>query len=90
MIAHSLAVMIAMADGAHAVVLQRPDVARQAMGRVADTGRRTLDEVRRLLGSVRGDDETLTGHLPQPDAFQLEALIAEFQEAGLPVHLTTT
>ena len=89
-IAHSLAVMIAMADGAHATALQRPEAAKQAMGRVADTGRRTLDEVHRLLGSMRGDDELLTAHQPQPDAFQMEALIAEFQQAGLPVHLTTT
>lgn len=79
-IAHSLAVMIAMADGAHATAVHRPEVAKQAMGRVADVGRRTLDEVRRLLGSVQGE--------PPPDVSRLQALSEEFAQAGLPVHLT--
>ncbi|MFB2585373.1 sensor histidine kinase [Herbiconiux liukaitaii] len=63
-IAHSLSVMIAMADGAHAAAEERPDEAKIAIGRVAETGRRTLGEVRRLLGSVRGDDPA--GENPTP------------------------
>lgn len=85
-IAHSLSVMIAMADGASAATTQRPDEAKRAINRVAETGRRTLDEVRRLLGNVRGEDESqFADHTPQPDAAQLPALVAEFVEAGLPV-----
>ena len=85
-IAHSLSVMIAMADGAHASAIERPAEAQRAIGRVAETGRRTLDEVRRLLGTVRGEEEVLhTGYIPQPDSTQIPTLIAEFREAGLPV-----
>lgn len=90
-IAHSLAVMIAMADGAQAAATQRPAETREAIARVADTGRRTLDEVRRLLGTVRGEDElSLTEYMPQPDASQLNVLVSEFTAAGLPVRMEST
>jgi signal transduction histidine kinase len=84
-IAHSLSVMIAISDGAHAAVDESPKQAKEAIGRVAETGRKTLGEVRRLLGTVRADSGA--EHAPQPDARQLAALVQEFIAAGLPVHL---
>ncbi|MGM7699041.1 sensor histidine kinase [Microbacterium sp. A84] len=91
-IAHSLAVMIAVSDGAQAIAIRRPEEAQEAIRRVAETGRRTLDEVRLLLGTVRGDDSDslLTAQAPQPSIEQLPALIEEFLAAGLPVNLETT
>jgi len=90
-IAHSLSVIIAVADGAHAAIEERPEKAKEAIGRVAETGRRTLGEVRRLLGNVRGEDSTAgDGHTPQPDVSQLVSLAAEFVTAGLPVRLVVT
>jgi signal transduction histidine kinase len=87
-IAHSLSVMIAVSDGAFAAAGERPDEAKEAIARVAETGRRTLGEVRRLLGGVRGEHTgTATHSVPQPDASQLTALAAEFRQAGLPVRL---
>ncbi|WP_166404894.1 sensor histidine kinase [Labedella endophytica] len=87
-IAHSLSVMIALSEGAHASVPNRPDEARVAMGRAAETGRRTLTEVRRLLGSVRAaPDDASTESAPQPGVGQLMALSEEFARAGLPVRL---
>jgi signal transduction histidine kinase len=88
-IAHSLSVIIAVSDGAHAVADERPAEAKAAIGRVAETGRRTLGEVRRLLGGVRGDDRSFVEeHAPQPNASHLTALAAEFIAAGLPVRLS--
>lgn len=90
-IAHSLSVMIAMADGAHESVDARPDEARTAIGRVAETGRRTLGEVRRLLGSVRAEQGVgMPVDAPQPGARHIDELVAEFREAGLPVQLTVS
>lgn len=90
-IAHSLSVMIAMADGAHAASDERPEESRIAVARVAETGRRTLGEVRRLLGSVRGERGAIDpAHSPQPGAAELPALVAEFADAGLPVRFTTS
>ncbi|WP_083428655.1 sensor histidine kinase [Microbacterium sp. AR7-10] len=96
-IAHSLTVMIAVSDGARLAADEKPQQAKEAMGRVAETGRRTLGEVRRLLGTVRAGDDVAVGeadtqlqHAPQPDAGRLPALVQEFADAGLPVRLTVT
>jgi signal transduction histidine kinase len=89
-IAHSLSVIIAVADGAHAAADERPDEAKKAIARVAETGRRTLGEVRRLLGTVGAEHEGLDPHSPQPDASQLASLVTDFRDAGLPVKLTLT
>lgn len=55
-IAHSLSIIVAISDGAYSIADQRPGEAKIAIGRVAETGRRALSEVRRLLGSVRDVD----------------------------------
>ncbi|RZS57748.1 signal transduction histidine kinase [Microcella putealis] len=87
-IAHSLSVMIALSEGARAAAPEHPENAQRAMERAADTGRRTLGEVRRMLGTVRGDDAP-PERAPQPAISDLGALIAAVQGAGLPVTVTT-
>ncbi|HLS92394.1 MAG TPA: ATP-binding protein, partial [Microbacterium sp.] len=59
-------------------------LAPDAMRRVAETGRESLAEMRRLLGVLRapGDVAELA---PQPGADDIGSLIAQFREAGLPV-----
>ncbi|MDI9916833.1 histidine kinase [Rhodococcus sp. IEGM 1379] len=90
-IAHSLSVIIAISDGAHAAIGERPEEAKKAIARVAETGRSTLGEVRRLLGAVRGENGSAAAqYAPQPDASQLISLVAECVAAGLPVHLVVT
>ncbi len=89
-IAHSLAVMIAVADGAYASAASRPEESRRAIGRVADTGRQTLTEMRRLLHAVRNDDHALRHPSGQPRIERLPALIEESRLAGLPIRLQQT
>ena len=86
--AHSVSVMIALSEGARAAARDSPEDSIDAIGRVAETGRHTLSELRRLLGAVRADGEKPTlEHTPQPGAPQLIDLAAQFQQAGLPVRL---
>ena len=54
-VAHSLAVMITMADGAAATVERNPAVAKQAMETLAEAGRSALADTRRLVGVLRED-----------------------------------
>ncbi|MHB8450927.1 MAG: sensor histidine kinase [Mycobacteriales bacterium] len=87
-VAHSLSVMIAQADGAAYVVATSPDQAATAMDTVARTGRSALAEMRRLLGVLRSPDPaTADGLAPQPGAERMDALIDQVRSAGLPVTL---
>lgn len=98
-VAHSLSVMVALADGADAVLAVDPERSRSAMREVAATGRSSMTEMRRLLG-VLGDDEAVPGSAdaasgdaplrPQPGADELVGLVDSFRAAGLPARLELT
>ncbi|MEU8228557.1 histidine kinase [Actinoplanes sp. NPDC048967] len=80
-VAHSLTVMVRLADGAAAVGDTEPDRARSAAERIGGIGREAMTDMRRLLGVLRdgGQDE--------PATQDLDALVATFRTAGLPVEL---
>lgn len=56
-VAHSLAVMVTMADGAAAALDRNPEMARQAIAALAETGRSALADTRRLVGVLREDPQ---------------------------------
>ena len=60
-VAHSLAVMITMADGAAATVERNPAIAKQAMETLAEAGRSALADTRRLVGVLREDPSVANG-----------------------------
>ena len=60
-VAHSLAVMITMADGAAATVERDPATAKQAMETLAEAGRSALADTRRLVGVLREDPSVAAG-----------------------------
>jgi len=66
-VAHSLAVMITMADGAAATVERNPATAKQAMETLAEAGRSALADTRRLVGVLREDPSVTAGHTSVPD-----------------------
>jgi signal transduction histidine kinase len=84
-VAHALSAMTVQATGARRLVTSDPARARQAFEAVEATGRDALDELRRLLGVLRREDEELA-LAPQPSLRHLSSLA---QRAGLPVELAT-
>ena len=86
-VAHSLSVMVAQADGASYALDHDPEQARRAMGTVSQTGREALTEMRRLLGVLRAP-EAPDGTTPQPGVEQVEELVARVRDAGLSIDLT--
>jgi signal transduction histidine kinase len=86
-VAHSLSVMVAQADGAGYILDTAPERARPAIATVAETGRLALTEMHRLLGVLRSTDVE-EERTPQPGVDQLDALVARTQSAGLPVTLS--
>jgi signal transduction histidine kinase len=84
-VAHNLAVMVALADGAALTAAAAPERAAGAMHQVAATGRQALSEMRRLLGLLREDAD---GRNPQPGLADLDALVAQVRAAGVGVEVT--
>ena len=81
-VAHHLAVMVALADGAAATVAAAPERAAGVMTQVSATGRQALGEMRRLLGLLRSD---VGGRAPQPGLGDLDALVDRIRAAGVRV-----
>ena len=85
-VAHSISVMTIQAGAARLLLDEGPDRAEEPLLRVEETGRETLSEMRRLLGVLRQDEPN--GKLEaRPSLEHLDALLAQYREAGLPVEL---
>jgi signal transduction histidine kinase len=80
-VAHSLSVIIALADGAALSNSQDSAAATEAMRTVSATGRQSMIEMRRLLGVLR-DDEEPSGRAPQPGIGQVHELAERLQSVG--------
>jgi signal transduction histidine kinase len=93
-VAHSLTVVVTLAEAATVTADADPQGAREAMGQVARTGRSALTEMRRLLGVLRTDPadgvEDAGGRSPAPGLDRVDELVADARAAGLPVRLTVT
>ncbi|HLV55188.1 MAG TPA: histidine kinase [Actinotalea caeni] len=98
-VAHSLSVMVALADGATASLDKQPERSRRALEELASTGRDALTEMRSILGVLRtestgaaagtgstAEDPPFEGAAPlAPTSGDLDELLARFRAAGLPV-----
>jgi signal transduction histidine kinase len=89
-VAHNLAVMIALADGAAFTTTVAPERATDAMQQVSATGRQALAEMRRLLGLLRDGQppQAPSGLVPQPGLDDLDELVDQIRAAGVRVTLT--
>ncbi|ADB31415.1 histidine kinase [Kribbella flavida DSM 17836] len=102
-VAHNVAVMIALADGAAYTATRSPERAADTMTKVSATGRQALGEMRRLLGLLRegetagAEDELVarpsdvlrSGDVlsPQPGVDDIDLLLDQVRTAGLRVSL---
>ena len=83
-IAHSLAIMIAQADGGSYVTADAA-AAERAFTTIAETGRAALTDTRRILGMLRGGEAPELS--PVPDQAPLDDLVEQARQAGLEVSL---
>jgi signal transduction histidine kinase len=85
-VAHNVSVMVVQADGAAYVLDAAPDQAKQALETISSTGRQALAEMRRLLGVLRtGEHQEGGEYVPQPDVEQIDELVQQCRNSGLPV-----
>jgi signal transduction histidine kinase len=82
-VAHSLSVMITLADGASVALERSPDRSRAALTELTSTGRAALRDMRRVLGALAEDEAPLE---PTGQGQDFASLIERFRTAGLPVH----
>lgn len=84
-VAHSLSVVVAQADGGRYAGHADPAAALDALDAIGTTGRAALTDMRALLGVLRdGQDTILT---PQPDISAIAALVDDVRTSGLDVDL---
>ncbi len=84
-VAHSLSVVIAQADGGRYAGRTDPAAATDALEAIAATGRQALGDMRSLLGVLRegGGEE----YAPQPDVAAIPGLVEDVRASGLDVDL---
>jgi signal transduction histidine kinase len=83
-IAHSLSVMVAQADGGVYAFDAMPERSREALAEIGRTGRQALSEMSSLLGVLRASPEA-PSLAPAPAAADIAQLVAQAREAGMSV-----
>ncbi|TXN32856.1 sensor histidine kinase [Lacisediminihabitans profunda] len=85
-VAHSLAVVIAQADGARYARETDPGVVDEALATISSTAREALGDVRILLSQMRHNQ----GDSPQPALADLDRLVEQMRSSGLIVSREAT
>ncbi|MBO9706509.1 MAG: histidine kinase dimerization/phosphoacceptor domain-containing protein, partial [Arthrobacter sp.] len=80
-LAHSLTVVTAQAEGIRYIALQEPETARESAEVIASVSRAALRDVRRLLETEAGQDA------PAPGLQDLPDLLDRFRSSEMPVRL---
>jgi len=86
-VAHSVSLMVVQAGAARMMLESNPEAVRQALTQIEQSGRRSVEELRLLLGVLR-QQEGLPDLAPQPTLAHLGDLLVRVREAGLAVDLT--
>jgi signal transduction histidine kinase len=86
-VAHSLSVIAVQSGVGRHVIDTQPDEAKKALAAVEATSRSALDELRRMLGVLRRDDERVAPLAPAPGVSGLEPLVEQVRAAGFDVNL---
>jgi signal transduction histidine kinase len=85
-LSHSVSMMVVQAGAERMALGSGRAVTGEALEAIERTGRQALGEMRRLLGLLRTDDEP-AAHAPQPTVAELEQLVSQVREAGVPIEL---
>ena len=83
-VAHSLSVIIAQADGGRYAAQADPQAASKSLATIAETGRVALADMRRLLGVLRVEDAA-PGLAPPPATGDIEQLVEQMRASGMRV-----
>jgi signal transduction histidine kinase len=80
-VAHSLSVIVVQAEGGRALSLKRPERGSEILGTIAETGREALEEMRRMVGLLRGGDADGVEFAPMPGLEDIADLVRKTSES---------
>lgn len=89
LVGHNLSIMVNLADGGAKLALADPARAAQALRLIGESGRQAMGELRRVLGVLRGADDSQPLD-PHPRLSDLEGLLNRVRSAGLSVTYRTS
>lgn len=86
-VAHHVSLMGIQAAAASQVLKQYPEKAMNSLNLIEKSGRQAVSELYRILGLLR-DDKQVDELKSQPGLYQLNELVTDIKQAGLPVKVT--
>lgn len=84
-VAHSLSIIVAQADGGRYAAETKPELAAQSLTTIAQTGRAALADMRKILGILRNDHLDDANTAPQPSMQDIRGLITQSKDAGMQI-----
>ncbi len=87
-VAHSMSVMVVQAGGARKLLASDREGATEALLAVEATGRQGLNEMRRLLGVLRSEEDEGGRLAPQPTLASLDDLVARSTSEEFAIELS--
>lgn len=85
-VAHRVSLMVLQAGALELAVDQSPGKAADAAQTIRTTGRQALEELRDIVGVLRGDEEAAP-LAPQPTLADLDSLIEDWTQTGAQIEL---
>lgn len=89
-VAHTLSVVIAQADGGRYAARSNPDAAERALIVIADMSRAALGDIRSIIGVLRDPDDPSAPLAPEPVDSDLTALMDQVRGSGHRVSFVQT
>ena len=89
-VSHSVSAMTLQAAGAMAVMEQEPRRVQPALEAIEQSGVQAMNELQRLLGVLRSEDQSIETPAARAQLSQLPALIDRARESGTSVELVVT
>jgi signal transduction histidine kinase len=86
-VSHSVSLMVVQAGAAEQVLVSDPEQARQSLRAIQAAGRSAVDDLRRMLGLLRGSAADESSRNPQPGLAALSELVASFSGSGAMVDI---
>ncbi len=85
-VAHSLSIVVVQTAAVRRRLREDRPSEAETLGKVEGTARDALQEMRRLLGILRTEEDPVS-LAPQPGMSEVDQLVTQMREAGLDVHL---